>query len=250
MTYSEHPQITRFYGRRKGRVLSQHRQNMLEICLPKYLYPHPPPCQKLEEIFDENIKSVCLEIGFGGGEHLAEWAHACPEIGFVGAEPFINGVASLVRYCEDKKLKNVKIWPDDVRLILPHMPPQSLSAIYIMFPDPWPKKRHANRRILNQTMLNLCAQTLKTHGTLRMASDHACAKSWLLEEALKHPDFYWTAQKAEDWQKKPENWPQTRYMHKALKQGRTPNWLEFQKKSSPLRKFKKVKPPPPKKIKL
>jgi len=171
-----------------------------------------------------------LEIGFGGGEHLAAIAAAHPHNLFIGAEPFVNGVVSLLRHIEQQSLKNICIWPDDVRLILDKLPPQSLACVYVMFPDPWPKARHAGRRILNQEMLDRLADLIRPGGLLRMASDHPVAKSWLLAEAMRHPAFEWCARSAPDWRERPEGWPQTRYMQKGVTEGRLPSWFQFQRR--------------------
>ena len=222
----------RFYGRRKGRPLSQNMQRLLDEVLPDNLLP---------EDMDENWLSkrragqgkdsaLTLEIGFGGGEHLASLAAGRREDLFIGAEPFINGVVSLLRHIEEQKLNNICIWPDDVRLILDKLPIHSLSAVYVMFPDPWPKARHAGRRILNQEMLDRLADLLQPKGQLRMASDHSVAKSWLLAEAMRHPDFEWCARSAADWREHPSGWPQTRYMRKGVIEGRLPSWFEFQRR--------------------
>ena len=174
--------------------------------------------------------ALILEIGFGGGEHLASLAAGQRADFFIGAEPFINGVVSLLRHIEEQKLNNICIWPDDVRLILDKLPAHSLSAVYVMFPDPWPKARHAGRRILNQEMLDRLAELLQPKGQLRMASDHPVAKSWLLAEAMRHPDFDWCARSAADWRERPSGWPQTRYMRKGVVEGRLPSWFEFQRR--------------------
>lgn len=224
----------RFYGRRKGRPLSQAMQRRLDEMLPRYALPTGPySMSSLQELFSKDKsstpKKLCLEIGFGGGEHLSALAKACPEMSFIGAEPFVNGVASLLRYIEDQELENIRIWPDDVRLILDDLPSGCLSCVYIMFPDPWPKARHAGRRILNAKILDLLAACLEPRGQLRMASDHPVAKSWLLAQAIRHPAFYWTAKSANDWRVRPAIWPHTRYMSKAVREGRTSNWFEFER---------------------
>ena len=173
--------------------------------------------------------ALILEIGFGGGEHLASLAAGQRGL-FIGAEPFINGVVSLLRHIEEQKLSNICIWPDDVRLILDKLPPQSLGCVYVMFPDPWPKARHAGRRILNQEMLDGLADLIWPGGLLRMASDHPVAKSWLLAESMRHPAFEWCARSAPDWRERPKGWPQTRYMQKGVTEGRLPSWFQFQRR--------------------
>jgi tRNA (guanine-N7-)-methyltransferase len=234
------PQISemlRFYGRRKGRPLSQNMQRLLRDLLPGYqisedsLTALNTAKTPLTSLFAEQaVTEVSLEIGFGGGEHLASLAKTRPDNGFIGAEPFINGVASLLRHIEFEQLQNIRIWPDDVRLILDRLPAQSLSCVYIMFPDPWPKSRHARRRIVNQDIMDKIARLLPSNGHLRMASDHPVAKSWLLAEAIAHPSFHWTARKAEDWRTRPPGWPETRYMNKGIKEERPASWFEFEKK--------------------
>lgn len=228
---NEH-QTPRFYGRRKGRPLSQAMQKRLDEMLPCYaMTTGPHSHESLADLFcaskDKPVNSLCLEIGFGGGEHLCALAKASPQTGFIGAEPFVNGVVSLLRHIEDQKLDNIRIWPDDVRLMLDSLPQGCLDAVYVMFPDPWPKSRHAGRRILNPEMLDKLAVCLKPGGRLRCASDHPVAKSWLLAETVRHPAFSWTAQTAEDWRVRPEDWPQTRYMSKGVKEGRAPSWFDF-----------------------
>lgn len=222
----------RFYGRRKGRPLSQNMQRLLDEVLPDNLLPEDMDESWLSKRRTRQDKdsALILEIGFGGGEHLASLAAGQRADLFIGAEPFINGVVSLLRHIEEQKLNNICIWPDDVRLILDKLPARSLSAVYVMFPDPWPKARHAGRRILNQEMLYRLADLLQPKGQLRMASDHPVAKSWLLAEAMRHPDFEWCARSAADWRERPSGWPQTRYMRKGVTEGRLPSWFEFQRR--------------------
>ena len=222
----------RFYGRRKGRPLSQNMQRLLDEVLPDNLLPEDMDESWLSKRRTRQGKdsALILESGFGGGEHLASLAAGQRADLFIGAEPFINGVVSLLRHIEEQKLNNICIWPDDVRLILDKLPARSLSAVYVMFPDPWPKARHAGRRILNQEMLDRLADLLQPKGQLRMASDHPVAKSWLLAEAMRHPDFEWCARSAADWRERPSGWPQTRYMRKGVIEGRLPSWFEFQRR--------------------
>ena len=229
---SSEPQTLRFYGRRKGRPLSQAMQRRLEEMLPRFEMTSGPHTQtSLTDMFSKDAGSLsadlCLEIGFGGGEHLSALAKANPHMRFIGAEPFVNGVVSLLRHIEDQHLDNIRIWPDDVRLMLDGLPDNCLSFVYVMFPDPWPKTRHAGRRILNPAMLDKLANCLKSGGRLRFASDHPVAKSWLLAEAIRHPAFSWTAETAQDWRERPADWPQTRYMSKGAREGRASSWFDF-----------------------
>ncbi len=233
------PDGPQFYGRRKGRPLRKQLQILMQtalddvrLALPNEGGPetnaqnggksfHPA------DLFSHKPDDVFLEIGFGGGEHLAALAEAQPQTGFIGAEPFVNGVASLLRHMDARDLQNIRIWPDDVRLILPSLAEASLAGAYIMFPDPWPKSRHASRRILNHAMLDALARLIRPGGYLRMASDHASAKLWLLAEAMAHPAFVWQANTPSDWRDRPADWPQTRYMAKGVREGRPSSWFDF-----------------------
>ena len=173
-------QPLRFFGRRKGRPLSSAMQRRLDEMLPKLVLPSGPhTTESLALCFAAPANTtLSLEIGFGGGEHLSALARASPDMSFIGAEPFINGIVSLLRHIHNQNLQNIRIWPDYVRLILGNLPESSLSAVYVMFPDPWPKARHASRRIFNPTMLDRLAFCLKKGGRLLFASDHPVAKSW------------------------------------------------------------------------
>ena len=214
----------RFYGRRKGRPLSQNLQTLLAENLPQLRFD---PAKSPQRQFTNAPRDMFLEIGFGGGEHLAGLAAARPESGFIGAEPFINGVATLLRHIAERGLENVLIWDDDVRLILQGLPDACLAGAYVMFPDPWPKRRHAARRIINPPMLDHLARIIRPQGRLVLASDDPTAKRWLLAEATSHHAFSWTARRPEDWRKRPDDIPETRYMKKAYAEGRVPSWFCF-----------------------
>jgi tRNA (guanine-N7-)-methyltransferase len=216
-----------FYGRRKGRPLRKAMAELLETDLPRWRLPRT--AADLPALFPHAPQDIWLEIGFGGGEHLAARAAAAPQDGFIGAEPFINGVASLLRHRAAGDYQNILIWDDDVRLLLPGWPDASLAGVYILFPDPWPKTRHAARRIVSPTMLDQLARLIRPGGLLRLASDHPVAKSWLLEETTRHRAFFWTAARPQDWRNPPPDWPGTRYMKKAEKEGRQPSWFDFRR---------------------
>ena len=185
----------RFYGRRKGRPLRRGMQALLTDMLSDLRFDATRP---VATQFGQSISQkadLALEIGFGGGEHLAGLAEANPAVNFIGAEPFVNGVASLLRHIQKRQLSNIRIWDDDVRLILPALPVSGLSQVFIMFPDPWPKKRHAARRILQPEMMDGLAQLIRPSGQLVLASDDPTAKGWLLQSAMSHPKFCWTARR-------------------------------------------------------
>ena len=216
-----------FYGRRKGRPLRNTSKRLLEELLPAYLVPDNT--SEPSKLFTNNPRKLYLEIGFGGGEHLAMVAKNHPENAYIGAEPFLNGVSSFLKYCQNEALKNVRIWPDDIRLQLSSWPNECLDGIFIMFPDPWPKIRHSSRRIINKDNLAAFARLIKVGGSLRMASDHASAKNWILSGMLENPYFDWTAESPDDWNMQPQDCPETRYMRKALKEGRRPAWFDFKR---------------------
>ena len=216
-----------FYGRRKGRPLRNSSKHLLEELLPAYLVPDNTSDPAV--LFTHNPRKLFLEIGFGGGEHLAMVAKTHPENAFIGADPFLNGVSCFLKYCQNEELKNVRIWPDDVRLQLSSWPNECLDGIFIMFPDPWPKTRHSSRRIINKENLAAFARLIKVGGSLRMASDHASAKNWILSGVLENPYFDWPVESPDDWNVQPKDWPETRYMRKALKEGRRPAWFNFKR---------------------
>ena len=220
----------RFYGRRKGRPLRRGMQALLADMLPGLRFD---VTRSLANQFGRATSrkfDLVLEIGFGGGEHLAGLAEANPAVNFIGAEPFLNGVASLLRHIQTRQLSNIRIWDDDVRLILPALPVASLSQVFIMFPDPWPKKRHVARRILQPQMMDILSRLIKPSGQLVLASDDPTAKGWLLQTAMSHPKFYWTARRLADWRNRPPHLPATRYMVKAEQASRRPSWFIFERR--------------------
>ena len=216
----------RFYGRRKGRPLRASMKRLLAEGLPRFAFD---PTRLIDDQFGREADRF-LEIGFGGGEHLAGLAATMPDCDFIGAEPYINGVASLLRHIQEKQLGNIRIWPDDVRLIMPSLGAASLAGAFIMFPDPWPKKRHAARRILQTALLDQLAAMIRPGGRLVLASDDPTAKSWLLQAATAHADFIWTARSPQDWRQRPAELPETRYMKKADRAERQSSWFLFQRR--------------------
>ena len=215
-----------FYGRRKGRPLSKSLQRLLADTLPLFLFDPDTP---LADQFAHAPSDVFLEIGFGGGEHLAGLALAKPDAGFIGAEPFVNGVATMLRHIKRQDLKNVLLWDDDVRQVLPKLHDGCLAGAYVMFPDPWPKRRHASRRILNPVMMKTLARLIRPKGMLLLASDDSTAKRWLLQAATAHSGFSWTARRPADWRNRPADTFETRYMRKAYSAARAPSWFCFER---------------------
>jgi tRNA (guanine-N7-)-methyltransferase len=198
----------------------------LESLLPRLaLTPDPGRDPKL--YFSADVVEVWLEIGFGAGEHLAWQADANPQIGLVGVEPYVAGMAKLLARIADKDHGNIRLYTEDAREVLTALPDASLSRVFILFPDPWPKTRHHKRRFIQMTMLDQLARVMKEGVELRFATDDAGYLVWALERFTAHPQFSWLAQSAEDWRVRPADWPQTRYEAKALGSGRSCTYLRF-----------------------
>ena len=215
-------------GRRRGRKLRAGRQNLLERRLPQLaLAPPPDGVLDIRSLFDAAPADVWLEIGFGAGEHLAWQAERHPEVGFIGAEVFINGVASLLRQVDAAGLTNLRLWLDDGRDLIDALPPESLGRVFVLFPDPWRKARHHKRRFIQRATLDRLAEIMKDGAELRFATDHAGYLLWSLERLSAHPDFLWLARASRDWRERPDDWPPTRYERKAVDQGRRPTYLRF-----------------------
>ena len=198
----------------------------MESLLPRIAVPDPSAGQLDPLDTDE----TWLEVGFGGGEHLAWQAAQNPRVGVIGAESFINGVAKLLVHVDEQGLENVRIHFGDARPLMEALPDASLSRIFVLHPDPWPKKRHYKRRMISPWFFNNAARLLKSGGELRVASDIEDYVRWTLMHAQNAKDFEWTAMRADDWRVRPDDWPQTRYEAKSLREGRSPAYLVFRRK--------------------
>ncbi len=231
MTIKNTPRRRHVHGRTKGGKLSPRKQNLCDELLPQLRVSIPErentlaPC----DLFASKPAKTWLEIGFGGGEHLAWQAAQNPDIGLVGCEPFLNGTAKLLVAIDEQSLSNVRIHDDDAVEILEALAPQSIDRLFLLHPDPWPKKRHHKRRFINQRNLDLLAKVLKPGCELRFASDIPHYVAWTLKHMAMRTDFVWTAQCANDWRTRPVDWPATRYGQKALREGRPPAHLRFVK---------------------
>ena len=217
------------WGRRQGPKLRPGRQLLLETLLPKVGFSLPPEGRLDPKALFPDRRPVWLEIGFGGGEHLAAQAAARPEVGLIGVEPFITGVAKLLSLVEESGLDNVRLLIDDARLLLSALPDSTLERVFVLFPDPWPKLRHHKRRIVNRANVAEFARVMRSGGELRLATDDADYARWMLEAVLAEPRFSWSAERAADWRERPPDWPATRYEEKALLAGRQPVFLRFQR---------------------
>ena len=221
----------RFHGRRRGRKLRPGREQLLETALPRVAIAVPPEGGRVDprDWFSDTTQDVWLEIGFGAGEHLAWQAAANPEIGMLGAEPFLNGVARLLSTIKEGEITNIRILPDDVRPLLARLGDASLGRVFILFPDPWPKLRHHKRRIVNPDMLDELARVMTDGTELRLATDDQSYLVWMLRCLEAHPGFTWMAERADDWRTRPEDWPDTRYEGKNRSGGPGATFLRYRR---------------------
>lgn len=218
------------HGRRKGRPLRPHRAALVEELLPRLEIAVAGGVQGPIEpagCFPSLPREVWLEIGFGAGEHLAWQARHHPEIGMIGCEPFLNGVARLLSEIDARALRNVRIFRDDARMLLERLADASIARAFILFPDPWPKARHHKRRIIGPATVPHLARVLRDGAELRIATDDADYKGWILQHVLAGGWFRWTARRPCDWRERPADWPATRYETKASEAGCRPAFLSF-----------------------
>ena len=221
------PGYLRSYGRRRGKKLRPGRERLMAELLPHIAVRPGVP---VRDQFPADIRELWMEIGFGGGEHLAAQAQGNPDVGIVGCEPFLNGVAKLLSQIDEHDLKNVRLHADDARDMFPDVADGALDKVFILFPDPWPKAKHHKRRLIQTPLLDDLARMLKDGGEFRFASDHMGYVRWVLDFATRHPDFEWMAEGPADWRTPPDDWTRTRYQQKALA-GDVIVYLRFRRKS-------------------
>ena len=222
----------RVFGRRKGHRLHRRQARLLETLLPRIATAEPLPDRlDLDKLFGRPVDQCRLEIGFGGGEHLIWQARHNPNICMIGCEPFINGIAKLLTGIEDLKLGNIRVYPNDARDILDVLPRGAISRIFLLFPDPWPKMRHAKRRFITDQRLDQLVAIAAPGAELRIASDMPGHVDWVLSHILDHGGFAWLGETPCDWRVRPNDWPETRYEKKALQAGRKPVYLRFKRMS-------------------
>jgi tRNA (guanine-N7-)-methyltransferase len=219
-----------FYGRRIGKPLREAQAGGLETGLATLGLDlaQPAPAQ-LETLFAAQVTGVRLEIGFGGGEHLLSALRRETGTGFIGAEPFINGMAKCARALLLEPAGNVRLHGEDAVPLLDWLPTASLDGIDLFYPDPWPKKRHWKRRFVNTANLDRFARVLKPGAHFRFASDIGHYVNWTLAACDAHAAFDWIGGGPADWREPYPHWPGTRYEAKALREGRTPAYLRFRR---------------------
>jgi tRNA (guanine-N7-)-methyltransferase len=220
-----------FFGRRKGHALRPRQTALFDTLLPRLaLDTDVQAPADLRTLFPAEVEEVRLEIGFGGGEHLLAQAGAHPRIGFIGSDAFVNAIAKALAGIEEQKLANVRLHFGDAAHLIDWLPSGGLARVDLLYPDPWPKKRHWKRRFVQDASLGRIARLLRPGGEFRFATDIADYAAWTLERVLRSSDFIWTAEKADDWRKPWPGFGGTRYEAKAMREGRTPAYFIFKKR--------------------
>jgi tRNA (guanine-N7-)-methyltransferase len=219
-----------FFGRRKGHRLRSHQADLLETLLPRLsleISHSPPP--DIAGLFGAGVDSAKLEIGFGGGEHLVAEARTFPKTGFIGCEPYVNGMAKILALIEVYNIGNIRLFAGDAVELLAWAPDHSLERIDLIHPDPWPKRRHWKRRFIQDATIAAMARILRTGGEFRFVSDIGDYCAWTLAHFSRSPDFVWMAERASDWREPWPNYTMTRYGRKAEREGRQATYLRFKR---------------------
>ncbi|PWB94414.1 tRNA (guanosine(46)-N7)-methyltransferase TrmB [Methylosinus sporium] len=224
------PVARRLYGRSKGKALRAGQARLLQELLPKLTLDLSQPCPCAKTLFSTQVEDVFLEIGFGGGEHLIASAAARPDVGFIGCEPFVNGMAKLLARIDALGLANIRLHQGDAAEVVGWLPQASLGRTFLFYPDPWPKRRHRKRRFVSNETLAALAHVLRPGGELRFATDIDDYAGWTLARVRESTDFAWTAAAAADWLTPWRGWTQTKYEAKAMAAGRKPVYLTFERR--------------------
>jgi len=220
--------LNRLYGRSSGHKLRIGQQELIDRLLPAISAPSEGEVTAARLFGDD--RPLHFEIGFGSGEHLASRADMLPDHGFIGAEPFLNGVATALGHIRDQHLANVRLWRGDALEVLQRVPDGALSFLYLLHPDPWPKSRHAKRRMVNDRPLELFSAKLKPDGEFRLATDEPTYLTWSLMVMQRHSaDFEWLAEGPNDFLEPSGGWIETRYGAKARREGRRPYYLRYRR---------------------
>jgi len=218
----------KLYGRKKGRRLSVSNKTLINDLLPKIEIKKSSIKKDLETLNDKIIKNkVFLEIGFGSGEIIAEQASKDKDWFFIGVEPYLNGVVQLLKEIEKKYISNISLFLDDGLILLENLPTNSIDMMVILFPDPWPKKKHKNRRFINLNSIQKISRVLKPRAKVILASDHWGSQNWILKNFIDSNSFKWAAEKSQDWKSNPFQWPETKYMKKGIVVNNYPAWFVF-----------------------
>lgn len=225
---THHPRA--FFGRRKGHKLRPNQARLFATLLPQIALDlsRPAPTH-LQDLFPVAVDEVDLEIGFGGGEAMIARASQRADTGFIGVEPFVNGMAKALAGIESRRLRNVRVHFDDAMDLIAWLPEMSLARIDLIHPDPWPKRRHWKRRFVQDETLIRLARVLRPGGEFRFVTDIADYAAWALQRFIRSQVFAWTAERADDWRKPWPDFVPTRYHAKAVRDGRTSCFLVFRR---------------------
>ena len=219
-----------FFGRRRGKALRLHQGELIEQMLPRLRLPEGP-VSDVKALFPQPVTAVRLEIGFGGGEHLLARMRERPDIGFIGCEPFVNGMAKFLATVERERLTNIRLWDADAALLLPRLPEASLAEVGLLYPDPWPKRRQRKRRFVSDATLEAIARVLEPGGLFRFASDIDDYVGWMLARLLRQDRLVWRDEVADDWRNPYPGWTRTRYEAKAVEAGRGTSYLTCERRA-------------------
>ncbi|MCO5732620.1 tRNA (guanosine(46)-N7)-methyltransferase TrmB [Rhizobium sp. SSA_523] len=219
-----------FFGRRKGKALRENQIDLMSTLLPSLRLDLAAPAPAaLADLYNREVERLRLEIGFGGGEHLAHRAAEQPSTGFIGVEPFVNSMAKLLAKVDEQGLDNIRVYDDDATQLLDWLPAASIDQIDLLYPDPWPKKKHWKRRFVSQVNLTRFQRVLKPGGLFCFASDIDTYVNWTLMHCRDHGGFQWLAEEPSDWLSPFASWPGTRYEAKARREGRSSAYLTFRR---------------------
>lgn len=218
------------YGRRVGHPLRDRQKALLAEDLPRLAVALDRPLTDLGGLFPHRPGAVWLEIGAGGGEHAAATAAANPDIGLIAAEPFVNGLAQLIAKARDAGIANLRLFGDDARALIAALPEASLARIFLLYPDPWPKRRHWKRRFIAPETVAALARVVRPGGELRLATDAMDYAAWSLFHLRADPHWHWRARGPADWRAPWAEWPGTRYEAKARRAGRPCVYLTFERR--------------------
>ncbi|MBN9045007.1 MAG: tRNA (guanosine(46)-N7)-methyltransferase TrmB [Rhizobiales bacterium] len=217
-----------FFGRRHGKPLRTHQSDLFEGLLPRLkLDLETPAPEDLCSLFRAPAEAVRMEIGFGGGEHLFHETDRYSNVGFIGVEPFINGMAKMLAALDREPRENLRLYDEDATAVLDWLPDASLAGVDLFYPDPWHKRRHWKRRFVSDANLDRFARVLKPGGKFRFASDIEHYVNWTLQHCRRHDAFDWQAEGPSDWNDAYDGWPGTRYEAKAFREGRRAAYLTF-----------------------
>ena len=220
----------RSFGRRRGRALSARQASLWRELLPRLAVK--ASAAELADplsLFSASVREVWLEIGFGGGEHLMWQAEQHPEAGILGCEPYQDGIVKVLSAISARGAGNIRLFADDARILLRHLPAASIARVFILYPDPWPKRRHWKRRLVSEGTLGELARIMLPAAELRIATDIGPYAEWILLAVRRQGSFRWTAEAAADWRRRGSDWPATRYEAKALRAGRPSSYFRFRR---------------------